>query len=379
MSQFLAPSFLQKSNIYEINIRQYSAEGTFNAFAEHLPRLRSMGIEILWLMPVHPIGRINRKGSLGSYYSISDHKGINPEFGNEQDFKSLIQKAHNLGFKVILDWVANHCSWDHVWTKSNPDFFLQKDGNFVSPFDWHDVIQLNHSNLAQQEEMKNCMAYWIREFDIDGFRADLAHLTPLLFWIDARKRFDKLKPGLIWLAESEDINYCEAFDITFTWRWMHLTEEVIKEKGSVDVLRQFLENENFPGLRLYFTSNHDENSWNGTEYDKYNGFAKALAVFSFLYPGSIPLIYSGQESANKKMLDFFDKDEINWNGFLLDSFYKELFEIRKCIGSTELKFLNLDGLLAWETKEMKVLINLSFEIKNYGTNSILPGEWLAIK
>ncbi len=388
MKQFTPPEFLKSSNIYEVNIRQYTKEGTFNAFAAHLPRLHKMGVEILWLMPIHPIGKINRKGSLGSYYSIQNHKGINPEFGNENDLKKLILAAHSLGMKVILDWVANHGAWDHVWTISNPDFFESNHDGFISPFDWTDVIQIDHSNLHQQEEMKKCMAYWITEFDIDGFRADLAHLTPLTFWVDARKRLSDLKENLIWLAETEDESYCEAFDITFTWRWMHLTEDALKTDNATDALKLFLETDTFPGYRLYFTSNHDENSWNGTAYEKYGIYTKALAVFSCLFPKSIPLIYSGEESANTKMLKFFEKDEVEWDGYVLENFYTELLKIRKInpvfkCHHPVIKFYDFQEILGYEIKDnnnsISVFFNFSKNSASFSFNDELinlnPGDW----
>jgi alpha-amylase len=330
----VTPSFLKSSNMYEVNIRQYTLEGTFNAFANHLPRLKDMGIEILWLMPIHPIGLVNRKGSLGSYYSIQNFEAINPEFGTTEDFKSLVQKVHALGMKIIIDWVANHTSWDNVWTVTNPEFFvLNEHKNFISPFDWDDVIQLDHANTDQQKAMITAMKYWVTNFDIDGFRADMAHLMPLQFWINARMQIAPFKKDLIWLAETEDIPYHQAFDVSYTWKWMHITEQFIrKEKSLADCVATLQEyKRDFPtnALRLFFTSNHDENSWNGTEYEKYGVLTNAFAVFACTYMG-VPLVYSGQELPNQKRLQFFDKDEIEWQPNMeLHNFYKTLFTLRK--------------------------------------------------
>ncbi len=335
MNQFIQPEFLKHSNIYEVNIRQYSAEGNFRSFAKHLPRLYDMGVDILWLMPIHPIGVKERKGILGSYYSIRDYLDINPEFGTEEDFKNLVDEVHGYGMKIIIDWVANHAAWDNVWTETNPDFFVRdENGNFKPPYDWTDVIQIDHANPHEHTAMIAAMKYWVKDFDIDGFRADLAHLTPLLFWKNARKEIDAIKPGLVWLAETEDINYHEAFDISYAWKWMHGTEVISKKEFKVDALIQSMINtkKEFPknALQLYFTSNHDENSWNGTEYEKYNEYAKALAVFSFTYENTLPLIYSGQELPNYKRLKFFEKDEIAWtNNIELHDFYKTLIAFRK--------------------------------------------------
>lgn len=326
--------WLSSTNIYEVNIRQYSPEGTFNAFANELPRLKDMGVEVLWFMPIHPIGEKNRKGTLGSYYSIKDFKGVNPEFGTAKDFKALIKQAHELEMKVILDWVANHAAWDNVWIKDHPEYFERgADGNFRAPYDWTDVIQIDHANEAEQEAMIGAMKGWITGFDIDGFRADLAHLTPLAFWEKARTAIEPLKENLFWLAETEEINYHEVFDASFTWEWMHKAEDYCKGNADMNGLKEVLHRYYgaFPAsaFRMYFTSNHDENSWNGTEYDRYGGLAKAFAVFSLTWNG-IPLIYSGQELPNRKKLEFFDKDVIAWTGNNeLHSFYKTLLRLRK--------------------------------------------------
>ncbi len=331
---FKRADWLATTNIYEVNIRQYTLAGTFNAFTKELPRLKDMGVELLWFMPIHPIGKKNRKGDLGSYYSIRDFKAVNPEFGTPDEFNNLIILAHNLGMKVIMDWVANHAAWDNVWTIDHPEYFEQdSDGNFKAPYDWTDVIQIDHSNPGEQDAMIGAMKYWIEEFNIDGFRADLAHLTPLEFWIKARAAVEPLKPGLFWLAETEEVNYHEVFDASFTWKWMHSTEDFYQGKIDLNSLINVLTDYeiNFPpsAYRMYFTSNHDENSWNGTEYEKYGDMAKALAVFSFTWNG-IPLIYSGQELPNLKRLKFFEKDTIDWNGeSLLHDFYKTLLNLRK--------------------------------------------------
>lgn len=293
-----------------------------------------MGVEILWLMPIHPIGKIKRKGTLGSYYSISDYTDTNPEFGTRDDFRKLLNEAHRLGMKVILDWVANHSAWDNVWTLHHPDFFeSDAQGNFKPPYDWDDVIQINHNNQAQQQAMIDAMLYWIREFDIDGFRADLAHLTPLPFWINARTQASALKNNLIWLAETENIDYHQAFDISFTWKWMHDTEEYCKGQKSFSALTDCLEwyKNDFPkdALRMWFTTNHDENSWNGTAFEKYGNHVQALSVFNATYHG-IPLIYSAEEDMLNKRLKFFDKDAIDWhNNFIWHGFYKTLLQLRK--------------------------------------------------
>ncbi len=373
------PRFLMNSNMYEVNIRQYTAEGTFKAFAAHLPRLKDMGVEILWLMPIHPIGEVNRKGTLGSYYSIQNFEAVNTEFGTLEDLKNLVEKVHALGMKIIIDWIANHASWDNVWTKTNPDFFVQDEhGNFKSPFDWDDVIQLDHDNSGQQKAMITAMKYWVTNFDIDGFRADMAHLIPLQFWIKARMQISPFKKDLIWLAETEEIDYHQAFDVSYTWKWMHITEGFIKKEKSlgdcIAILHEYKRDFPINALRLFFTSNHDENSWNGTEYEKYGILAKAIAVFACTHMG-VPLVYSGQELPNTKRLQFFDKDEIAWQPNVeLHNFYKILLALRKRKSSlfsssnTSVSFfdeLATKNILVYQLKneeeEVMVLLNLNNE------------------
>lgn len=387
---FKASSLLHRACIYEVNIRQYTPEGSFRAFTGHLPRLKDMGVDILWLMPVFPIGEIRRKGELGSYYSIRDFKEVNPEFGSPEDLRSLIRECHRLGMKVIIDWVANHTALDHIWTTQHPEFYVRDEsGDFFSPYDWSDVIQLDHGNMAQQDAMVEAMLFWIREFDIDGFRADLAHLTPLAFWKMARQKADALKPGLIWLAESEDAQYHEAFDISFTWQWMHQTEKVCRGQypvfGLKEVLDEYRGSFSSHAFRLFFTSNHDENSWNGTEEEKYGAYAGLLTIFSFLY-ASVPLIYSGQEIPNRERLPFFHHHSLNWPvPPQLHDFYKGLAELRHshpALGSNDnssfvpVQLLSEKTLAFYrhcEDDQIVVLLNFS-----HATTSInYPFDWPA--
>lgn len=332
LKNFKIVNWAHNTNIYEVNLRQYTQEGTFNAFASHLPRLKDMGVQTLWLMPVQPIGQLNRKGTMGSYYSISDYTSVNPEYGTLDDFKSLVQQAHQLGFKVIIDWVANHTSWDHVWTKSNPDYFTKDDqGNFRPPYpDWADVIHLNYNNGELWTAMIEAMRFWVQHFDIDGFRCDMAHLVPLDFWKAARENLDKDKE-LFWLAETEEPIYHEAFDASYTWEFLHKMEAYWRKETDIHGLDSVLYKYDsvFPStaMRLFFTSNHDENSHSGSEYRRMGDAAKAFAVLCATWNG-IPLIYSGQELPNYESLQFFEKDPIKWqNENQLHVFYKILLEL----------------------------------------------------
>ena len=264
------PEWSFNSNIYEVNVRQYTHEGTFKAFEKHLPRLRQMGVEILWLMPITPISLKDRKGTLGSYYAVQNYTETNPEFGLITDFTNLVEVAHGLGFKVIIDWVANHTGNDNVWIDLHPDFFVYDEFNqIVHPHGWQDVSKLNFENEDMRDAMIEAMKFWIMTSDIDGFRCDMAHLVPLGFWIRAKDELEKTKSHLFWLAECEEPDYHQVFDATYTWQWMHKTEEFFKQKQNVDVLTNLLSqyDSSFPkdAFRVYFTSNHDENSWNGTE------------------------------------------------------------------------------------------------------------------
>lgn len=331
-SQFSPPVWSRNSSIYEVNIRQYSQEGTFNKFAESLPRLKEMGIDILWFMPIHPIGKINRKGSLGSYYSVQDYKGINSEFGTLDDFKSVVNQAHNLGMKVIIDWVANHTSWDNVWTKTNPEFYAKNSsGNFISPYDWTDVIRLDYKNKDLWNAMVDAMKYWIDECNIDGFRCDVAAMVPLEFWKWARPKLEKNKK-LFMLAEAHEPQMHEAFDMTYNWQLKDLFVEITAGKKNADHLAQYFEREldEYPkgAYRMTFTTNHDENSWNGTDQERFGNYAENFAVLSCLVNG-MPLIYSGMEAGLNKRLKFFEKDPIVWSSSKYLDLYTKLIKLKK--------------------------------------------------
>lgn len=331
---FNTVSWAVRANMYEVNVRQYTKEGTLASFAAHLPRLADMGVTVLWFMPLTPIGVKGRLCSLGSYYACSDYTAINIEFGTKQDFIDVVNAAHALGMKVIIDWVANHTGQDHVWTISNPDFYMQDAyGNFTERNGWSDVIDLNYNNPAMRTAMIEAMQYWVNTFDIDGFRCDMAHLVPLHFWIEARGALDIIKP-LYWLAECEDVRYFEAFDTTYAWVFMHATASINRHEPNLNPVLDQLElyaSEGPATSKLLFTTNHDENSWNATEYEKYGITAKAWAVFTATW-GGLPLMYSGQEIPNHKRLLFFDKDELAWpvqNAQpSLHAFYKALFTLR---------------------------------------------------
>lgn len=327
----------KQTNIYEVNLRQYTASGSFTDFAKSLPRLKDMGVEILWFMPITPIGIEGRKmteADLGSYYAVRNYKAVNEEFGTMDEWKALVKTAQGMGFKVITDWVANHTALDNPWVQTHPGFYVKDStGKMVSPFDWTDVYKLDYKNNEMRDSMIAAMKYWITETGIDGFRCDVAEEVPQDFWKQCIDSLRKIK-NVFMLAEGEKPWLHEAgFNETYAWQNMHLMKELYEGKKSLSYFDSVLTHNMsiYPknAARLYFTTNHDENSWNGTEYEKYGDAAKAFAVFTQTIYQSIPLIYSGQEEPNKKRLKFFVKDTIEWKQYAMTPFYKTLLHLRK--------------------------------------------------
>ena len=328
------PNWAVNATIYEVNIRQYSDEGTFDKVTEDLDRIQDLGAEIIWLMPINPIGELNRKGSMGSYYSVKDYKAVNPEFGTDEDFRELIKEAHKRDIKVIIDWVPNHTAWDHVWTETNPEFFTKDStGNFIPPVaDWSDVIDLNFDNFEMREEMIQAMEYWIREFDIDGYRVDVAWGVPTDFHEDVRRRLETIKPVFM-LAEAdmpEHHNY--AFDMSYTWGYNGLIYHVAQGDSTLSSIHRLMliEQERYPdyAYRMYFTTNHDENSWKGSDPELYLSNFEPFAIMSATIDG-MPLIYSGQEGILGRRLEFFEKDAITWNDYPRMAFFEQLLELNQ--------------------------------------------------
>jgi len=326
------PQWSRNANIYEVNIRQFTPEGTFNAFLEHIPRLKKMGVDILWLMPIHPIGEKNRKGSLGSYYSVKDYKGVNPEFGTLDDFKKLVGTAHAQGMKVIIDWVANHSSWDNAWITEHPEWYTKDSlGNFVSPYDWSDVADLNYDDPGMRAAMIDAFKYWVTEADIDGYRCDVAGMVPLDFWEQVRAELDRIKPVFMLAEAEEPPHHFRAFDMSYAWELHHIMNSIAKGEKNANALEDYFRKQDtlYPtdAYRMAFTSNHDENSWQGTEFERMGAGSVCMAVLTATLPG-MPLVYSGQESAFNERLRFFDKDTIIWGDYRLEPFYQKLFALK---------------------------------------------------
>ena len=313
--------------IYEVNVRQYTEEGTFAAFSEHLQTLKDMGINTLWFMPIHPISETKRSGTLGSYYSITDYREVNPEFGTKEDFKALVDQAHEMGFKVMMDWVANHTGWDCAWITEHPDWYTKgATGEITDPvgMGWPDVADLNYDNMDMRAEMISCMKYWVEEFDIDGFRCDYATGVPTDFWEAARAEIETVKPVLMLAEDSTNrslLNY--AFDLNYNWELYDALRYIVIGNKKANVVKYHIPDDYPDGTyRLNFLDNHDKNSWERTIMEAF-GKEALPAMFSLIYtiPGT-PLIYTGNEIGLDHNIAFMEKDAIDWESS--DVSYREL-------------------------------------------------------
>lgn len=382
------------ASIYEVNIRQYTPEGTFNAFAEHLPRLKELGVGILWLMPVTPISEKGRKGTLGSYYAVKNYREVNPEYGTMDDFKALVRQAHELGFKVILDWVANHTGWDNPLIEEHPDWYTQKDGRIVSPVDdWSDVADLNYDNREMRRYMTESMHFWIEEADVDGFRCDMAAMVPTDFWEETRVSLDSLKPVFM-LAEAWEPELTrQAFDACYGWDLHHLMNDIAQGKKNAGELPAYFSRLDtlYPAhtLVMNFIDNHDENSWAGSVPERMGDAAPAFAVLTYTVPG-LPLLYSGQEAGLDKRLPFFEKDSIDWGKNPgLAAFYRSLNELKHnnpalAGGQNKGSFRilphdNPRDLFAYErtsgNNRVIVILNLANEARTFRPETVTEGNF----
>ncbi|MBC7556068.1 MAG: alpha-glucosidase C-terminal domain-containing protein [Chryseobacterium sp.] len=328
------PEWSKNATIYEVNIRQYSKEGTFKAFEKDLPRLKDFGVNIIWLMPIHPIGVKNRKGTLGSYYSVKDFRAINPEFGTMQDFKNLVNKIHSLGMYVIIDWVGNHSAWDNSLAKDHPDWYTKtKEGNFQPTpwYDWDDVIDFDYDKPELRKYMTESLKYWIKETNIDGYRCDVAGFIPIDFWDEARKELDAIKPVFM-LCEWESRDMLKnAFDMDYSWSlWDKMKDATTGNKGISGLVEYLAHDVNtFPrnGYRMTFTDNHDKNSWEGTPQKNFGEGLETAIVFAATVNG-MPLVYNGQEAGLDRSLNFFEKDSIVWKPHPFFGIYQKLFKLK---------------------------------------------------
>lgn len=334
------PEWAKSSNIYEVNLRQYTKSGTINSFSDHIPRLKDMGVDILWLMPVFPISESRKKGTLGSYYAVSDFREVNPEFGMRVDLENLITKIHAYKMHVILDWVPNHTGWDHKWIKEHPEWYTKgPDGKITDPLNdegeshgWTDVADLNYDNAEMRAQMLDDLKFWV-EKGVDGFRMDIAFGVPLDFWQTAIPELRKINPDLFFLAESEEPDHVnqELFHANYGWSMHHLLNAIAKGEKNVKDLEEWVKTDKRKiekGSMMHFTSNHDENSWNGSEQERMGKAHQIMAVFTMLYDG-IPLVYSGQEEPLTRRLEFFEKDDIGFKELRYHGFYKQMLKLKK--------------------------------------------------
>ena len=346
------PDWSRNAVIYEVNVRQSTPEGTFEAFLPQIPRLKDLGVDILWFMPIHPISEDGRKGKLGSYYAVRDYKGVNPEFGNIDDFRKVVKAAHDNGMKVIIDWVPNHSGRDNAWVKNHPEWYQRNEkGEMFGPYDWTDVYKFDYSNPEMRKAMTDAMAFWLREADIDGFRCDVAFEVPTDFWNENRPQLEAVKPSIFMLAEAPNPELVEhGFDMDYNWPMKDLFSAIAATsgqytfKGEDGNIKQFpekhasdiyvrLEEEanNYPAdsYLMNMTTNHDLNSWEGTEFERLGNLQEAFAVLMYTLPG-MPLIYTGQEVGMNRAFEFFEKDEApDWNsGKEVTAFYKKLNDLK---------------------------------------------------
>lgn len=329
------PEWSKNATIYQLNTRQFSEEGTFKAAQTQLPRIKELGVDIIWLMPINPIGKKNRKGTLGSPYSVKDYYGVNPEFGTFQDLKNFVNEAHKLGMYVILDWVANHTAWDNELVEKHPEWYAKDYKGDFRPtpwWDWSDIIDLDYNKPGIRKYMTEALKYWVKEADIDGYRCDVAGFVPLDFWNNVRKELDAIKPVFMlgeW--ESRDL-HAKAFDMTYAWDWNEKLHNICMGKADINQLYIYYSwNERFfpkNSIRMTFVSNHDKNSWEGTMYEQFGEGLEAAIVLSVVGDG-MPLIYNGQEAGNRKRLEFFEKDPIQWKEHEIGNLYKKLFALLK--------------------------------------------------
>ena len=339
------PQWAEQANIYEVNVRQYTDEGTLQAFQTHLPRLKELGVDILWFMPIQPIGELHRKGTLGSYYSISNYTAVHPDYGTIEDFQSIVEQAHSLGMKVILDWVANHTAFDHHWVSDHPEFYTADSaGNYPivavdnegNPTDWTDVADLNYEAAGMREAMISEMDWWVTTAGIDGFRCDVAGFVPYGFWKTAISDLRENHGSLFMLAEWEDPALIDAgFNAVYGWEFHHLLNELAQGKTDVRALARYVEKCDtlwpIETLKMYFTTNHDENTWNGTVSQRMGDLGKAMFVLSSMMERSLPLVYTGQEAGLDHQFPFFTKDTIglDWSTTSADaSFFAEMIALK---------------------------------------------------
>lgn len=320
------PDWSRNAVIYEVNWRQITEKGTLAQLNGELPRLKELGVDLLWFMPVNPISMEKRKGELGSYYAVRNYTDLNPELGTLGEFKGFIANAHEQGFKVIIDWVPNHSGCDNPWVEAHPDWYkLNEEGKMYGPYDWTDVYQFDYANRELREAMYGAMKFWVEEIGVDGFRCDVASMVPVDFWNEVRQRFDKEFPGQVFMlaeASAPDLNE-HAFNMSYNWPMKDVFNAIAATAGQRNFGTQTLpemraaaidellakQAEEYPAdsYMMNHITNHDLNSWEGTEFQRLGNLTNAFAVLCYTLPG-MPLIYTGQEVGMDRAFEFFVKD-----------------------------------------------------------------------
>ena len=373
------PAWVADQTLYEVNLRHFSAGGNVDGLKEQLPRLKALGVGTIWVMPVNPIGKDHRSGTLGSPYASADYTAFNPDYGTLDEFKATVAAAHKLGLHVILDWAAVHTAPDHKWVSEHPDWYKHDAaGQLTHPMpDWKDVVALNYDVPGLRHAMLDSMAYWVKTTDIDGFRCDTAEWVPVDFWCQARDTLRKIKPVFM-LAEGNNPNLLDyAFDAAYAWNLPENTEGIVAGKKTVPDLVNYLNADvklmPGDGFRLNYTTNHDKNAWEGTTRDKLDGGADAFTVLTFTIPG-MPLIFNGQENGVEHKLAFFEHDAITWHDDpnvaglyrTLATLKRENRALRSTGGAATLKIMPADagkGVLAYSREaggdRVVVVLNLT--------------------
>lgn len=340
-TSFQHPEWSKSANIYQVNLRQYSEAGDIQSFRQDLPRLKELGVDIIWLMPIHPIGEKERKGSLGSPYSVKDYYGVCPTLGTLDDFKVLVDAVHELGMYIIMDWVANHSAWDNRWVTEHPEWYLKNAQGEIHSYVydngeeleyWDDVVGFDYTQKPLWDEMENALKYWVQEANIDGYRCDVAGLVPTPFWERVRATLDEIKPVFM-LAEWSTVELHEkSFDMTYNWDFYDVMKSVVAGKPIITSFKEYLSKEvsryPYDAYRMAFTTNHDKNSWDECDVKIFGDALKAYLALTMTFQG-MPLIYNGQESGLGKKLAFFEKDTIDWKTFAFTPLIKELFFLKK--------------------------------------------------
>lgn len=353
-------SWVTRSALYEVFVRDFSAKGNLRGVIAGLDRIQSAGADVVWLMPIHPVGVVNRKGSLGSPYAVRDYRAIDPAYGTAEDFRALVKAVHARGMKLILDWVPDHTAPDHRWVREHPDFYVRNDRGEPSVprgpdgklTDWTDVVQLDYRNPEVRREMIASMRWWLTEFGIDGFRVDVAGFVPYDFWREAVPALRASVPRrILLLAEWADPELHRlGYDLTYGWDSYKRLKEVWKGAPASTFIQQELADlKAMPtgGMRMRFTTNHDETAWDNPPVTLFGGSAGARVAFVAiaLLPGR-PLLYNGQEVESSQKLGLFEREPVAWNqsdGAAARAFYRRVVQLARSHPS----------LLAGELREIK--------------------------